>query len=145
MGANAQRRRAAKAATKPVKPTTDELIAKRMRQMQTLAQFEQTIASAPPELRGSLRKKLEPFLPEGLPCCGPGKLAAVLIAKGREVNEDFGHSEYCPTYNRVELVSSAPPVALLSRRGGKVARILDAHGQDARQTLEERGEGAGDL
>lgn len=118
MGANARRRSSLKLAARAEQPATLRLagfrggkatktmtrLQMRAREIDTLQQFEEIIAKAHPDTRGSIRKLLEPWLRPGLPCCGPAQLATVLERQGKNV-ERWEHTQLCPSRNRVQLVT----------------------------------------
>lgn len=111
MGANARRRAALKLVKRPpAKPRVDcktktrLRLERKMREVQTYQQFEEMVARAHPDHRGSIRKLLTEMLPDNLPCCGPAKLAAAIERLGKTV-DPWEHTRLCPSRNRVQLVS----------------------------------------
>lgn len=113
MGANARRRSSLKLAARNADPAktrtsratkTQVRLRARLAEITTLQQFEEIIAQAHPDTRGSMRKLLAPMLRPGLPCCGPCALATVLERQGKNV-EAWEHTRLCPSRNRVQLVT----------------------------------------
>jgi hypothetical protein len=130
MGRNAQRRRVEKQAARAERPATvrrtrlthtQQRLRRQMRQVATLAQFEQILADAHADSRGAMRRILTPMLAPGLPCCGQ----AALAARTGQTLTAGQHALYCPTRNTPTIV---PQTFDGGRRGGKdliITRVPD--------------------
>lgn len=101
MGRNAQRRRAAKQATKPgvrtPRPVTTHAqrrLAVAMHNVQTLAEVEQMVFQATVANRPRIRTLLYALTRPHLPCCGRGQLAAKM---GQYLSPEQ-HVKFCPIH-----------------------------------------------
>lgn len=110
MGRKARVRAAKKAGEKPgpaVRPVRETKTIKRLRKIapyiNTLAQFEQMVKQSTNP--AAFRRLLTPMLRVNIPCCAEAYLAT---RPGVEMKaSDVRHSDFCPTRNLVQDVSTA--------------------------------------
>ena len=111
MGANAKRRRAAKAAAhepghpQPSSSANTKTMARlraKMAQVRTRVQVEEMIADAHPDHRPAVRDLLYRLVDPALPCCG----VALLSMRLRE--DPVKHAQRCPVGGLIVLEESRP-------------------------------------